>query len=186
MDTWIWVAVIAAAVVVVMALAVAVSRRRRSAHLRERFGPEYDHAVGQSARRSQAERELAERERHRAELEIRPLPSAARERYVADWAAAERRFVDDPQSAVREADRILRAALDQRGYRVDDDPDRVASDVSVDYPQLVQRYRHGHDMLAAHDAGGDGTEDLRKAMIDFRAVFEEVVEAEGEAAAPVR
>lgn len=180
MNDWILVAVAAAVVVVlfaVMLIALARSRERRSAHLREQFGSEYDRAVGRADRRSEAEQELLERERRRQELDIKPLSPAARERFIAEWESAQRRFVDDPENAVLDADRILRRVLEQRGYPVDD-AEQIAADVSVDHPDVVQRYRHGHDMLGGRDrARAEGTENLRKAMIDFRAVFEEVVDA---------
>lgn len=183
MDDWIWIAIAVVAVVVVLALLLAAGagmRRRRRAHLREQFGPEYDRTVAQASRRSKAEQELAERKRRREELDIRPLTPAARERFVVEWEAAQKRFVDDPQSAVLDADRIVRAVLEQRGYPVDDtDTERIAADVSVDHPAAVQRYRHGHDMLGHRErAQAEGTENMRKAMIDFRAVFEEVVDAD--------
>ena len=105
------------------------------------------------------------------------LSSAARDRYRSEWESLQARFVDDPNGSVRQADNLLVRALDEMGYELDDDPDQRAADVSVDHPEVVDRYRHGHAMLKATD-GDDGTENLRKAMIDFRAVFEEVVEEE--------
>ena len=178
MDTWVWI-VIAAAVAVVMVglIAMSMASRKRRSHLQERFGPEYDRAVSDSKRRRDAERDLAEREERHDRLEIRPLSSAARERYQQEWAGVQSRFVDDPEGAVRQADALLVRVLDERGYEVDDDPDRRADDVSVEHPEVVQRYRHGHSMLKASD-GDDGTENLRKAMVDFRVVFEELIEAE--------
>ena len=178
MDTWVWIVIAAAAAVVLLALlaSVAASRRRRS-HLQERFGPEYDRTVAESKRRRDAERELAEREARRDELEVRPLSGAARARYREEWESLQARFVDDPEGAVRQADSLLVRALGEMGYELDEDPERRAADVSVDHPEVVQRYRHGHAMLKS-TGGDDGTENLRKAMIDFRAVFEEVVEEE--------
>jgi hypothetical protein len=178
MDTWVWIVIAAAAAVVLVALlALWASSRRRRSHLQERFGPEYDRTVADSKRRRDAERELAERETRREQMDVRPLSSAARDRYRSEWESLQARFVDDPDGSVRQADNLLVRALDEMGYELDDDPDRRAADVSVDHPEVVERYRHGHAMLKATD-GDDGTENLRKAMIDFRAVFEEVVEEE--------
>jgi hypothetical protein len=178
MDTWVWIVIAAVAAVVLLALlAMAVSRRRRRAHLQERFGPEYDRAVSGADSRRAAERELAEREARRERVEVRPLSAAARERYRTEWESLQARFVDDPEGAVRQADGLLVRALGEMGYDLDDDPERRAADVSVDHPEVVERYRHGHAMLKTTD-GDDGTENLRKAMIDFRAVFEDVVEEE--------
>jgi hypothetical protein len=176
METWVWI-VIAAAVVVIALLATWAARRRRRAHLQERFGSEYDRAVADADRRRDAERELAEREARREQLDVRPLSSAARERYREEWNGVQARFVDDPAGAVRQADSLLVRVLEERGYEVDEDPARRAADVSVDHPEIVQRYRHGHEMLKA-SRGRDGTENLRRAMVDFRAVVEELIEDE--------
>ena len=147
-----------------------------SAALRDQFGPEYDRTVSSAGSRRTAERELAEREQRHESLDIRPLSEAARERYTDDWQRAEQHFVDDPELAAREADRIVRNVLDDRGYP-NDDFDAQAAAISVDHPSAVQRYRHGHEMVhGKRPAAEERTENLRKAMVDFRAVFEQLVE----------
>ncbi len=190
METWIWIVIAAAVgvVVVVALLALASTRRRRRNHLRERFGPEYDRAVGQSDRRSKAEKDLLERERRREELDIRPLSAAARTRFLEEWQSVQQRFVDDPVSSTVDADRIVRRVMDERGYPSDGgDVEQRAADVSVDHPHVVERYRHGHAMVKSHESSNaEGTESLRKAMIDFRAVFEELLEEDHETLAAAR
>ena len=184
MDTiwWVVIAAVVAIVVVALAARMAAQSRRRSA-LRDTFGPEYDRTVSSADSRRTAEQELAERERAHETLDIRPLSEAARDRLTDDWQRAEQRFVDDPELAAREADRIVRDVLTQRGYP-DEDFDQQAAAVSVDHPHVVERYRHGHEMVHGNGAGGDErTENLRKAMVDFRAVFEELVEVEAEPSA---
>ena len=183
MDTtwWIVIAVVAAIVVLALLAWAIVQSRRRSA-LRDQFGPEYDRTVSSAGSRREAERELADRERTHDELDLRPLSEAARTRYMDDWQRAEQRFVDDPELAARDADRIVRSVLREQGYP-DDDFDTQAAAVSVDHPTVVERYRHGHDMVHGNGAQGDErTENLRKAMVDFRTVFERVVERDTEAA----
>jgi hypothetical protein len=180
MDTIWWVVIAAVAAIIILALAARmVSQSRRRSALRETFGPEYDRTVSSAGSRRDAERDLAERERAYESLDIRPLSEAARDRLTDDWQRAEQRFVDDPELAARDADRIVRDVLSERGYP-DDDFDQRAAAVSVDHPHVVERYRHGHQMVHGNGASGDErTESLRKAMVDFRAVFEElVVEAE--------
>ena len=87
-------------------------------------------------------------------------------------------FVDDPEVAAREADRVVRNVLDERGYP-DDDLETRSAAVSVEHPRVVQRYRHGHDMVHGNGASGaERTENLRKAMVDFRMVFVELIEVE--------
>jgi len=174
---WIVLAIVAALVVVVLAgWSYARARRRRA--LKDQFGPEYDRTVDSAGSRRKAEQELSGRERAHDELDIRPLSQTARNRYLEDWQRAERRFVDDPELAAREADSIVRGVLDDKGYP-DDDFDSRAAAVSVDHPTMVARYRHGHEMVHGNGAKGEErTENLRKAMVDFRAVFEQLVEPE--------
>jgi hypothetical protein len=177
METWGWIviAIVAAAVIVALA-GLRAWRARRRAQLRERFGPEYDRAVAGSGRKT-AERRLAEVDQEHDSLEIRPLSEAARERYVEEWRAVEARFVDEPQDAARAAERIVLRALEERGYPAGRDAEHRAAHLAVDHPAVVERYRHGRAMLDAAP-GAEGTENLRKAMLDFRAVFEEIVERE--------
>jgi hypothetical protein len=178
MQTWEWI-VLAAAVAVVVMLALVLFRiRRRRAHLKERFGPEYHRAVADSGTGS-AERRLSDAERKREELAVRALPSAARERYLDEWRHAESRFVSDPRDAVRAAERLVERVLEERGYPADDDVERRLAVVAVDYPDVVERYRHGRAVVESDD---ERTEDLRKAMLDYRTVLEELLQAERTAA----
>jgi hypothetical protein len=179
----IWWVVIAAAAIVVLALVVrALAQSRRRAGLRDHYGPEYDRTVGSVGSRRKAERELTEREKTHETLDIRPLSEAARDRYSDDWQRAEKRFVDDPELAAREADSIVKSVLQERGYP-SDDFDAQAAAISVDHPQLVQRYRHGHEMVHANGSDTEQrTENLRLAMMDFRTVVEELLEPEREPA----
>ncbi|HEX5585288.1 hypothetical protein [Gaiella sp.] len=177
MDTWAWIviAVVAAAIVVAL-LAVWGRRTRRRSRLRDRFGSEYDRAVSDSGRK-RAERRLAEVDDERDSLEITPLSESARERYIEEWRRVEAHFVDEPYEAARSAERILQRALAERGYPTGRGAEHRAAHLAVDHPDVVERYRHGQAMLDAV-RGPEGTENLRKAMLDFRAVFEEIVERE--------
>ena len=172
------IAVIAvAALVVLFAVVAAMRRKRQRGHLQERFGPEYDRTVSSEGRR-EGERRLTDVEKQHDELDIKPLTSAARDRYLGEWRQAEARFVNDPKDATRSAGRVVHRVLEDRGYPTDVDAEERAAHVAVDHPDVVERYRHGNAMLAADDNGHADTENLRKAMIDFRAVFEELVVAE--------
>ena len=181
METWVWIVIVVAVVAaVVLVAALWAMRSRRRAHLRDRFGPEYDRAVSGSGRRD-AERRLAAVESEHQELEIRPLSEAARERYLEEWRGIEARFVNDPEDAAQAAERVVLRALEERGYPTGRDAEERAAHLAVDHPDVVERYRHGRAMLG-EVKGAEGTENLRKAMLDFRAVFEEVVERERTAA----
>jgi hypothetical protein len=174
MDTWIWI-VIAVAVVVVLALVVmAMARTRRRAHLQERFGPEYDRTVEGSDNRRAAERDLREREAKRDELELRPLSDASRQRYTQQWTEMQSGFVDRPQVAVADADRLITDLMRERGYPVDDFDTRSEL-ASVDHPDVVQNYRTAHGIAARTVEGRTSTEDLRQAVISYRALFEEML-----------
>jgi hypothetical protein len=180
MSTNAWIAVGAAVVIlVVVALLVAagVSSTRRRSHLREQFGPEYDRTVDAAGSRREAEEDLAERERTHSQLRIRSLSNAARERFLEEWQGVQQRFVDDPDGAAAQAEGLVRRVMDERGYPADDDPDALAGVVSVDHPEVVDRYRQGRDALhAAPEGNGDQTESLRRAMVDFRSVLDSLLE----------
>jgi hypothetical protein len=176
METWAWIviaAVAAVALILIFAIASAVRKKRRQHHLQERFGPEYDRTVSAEGRK-EGERRLGTVEKEHEELDIRPLTPGARDRYLEEWRQAEARFVNDPEDAARSADRIVVRVLEDRGYPTDLDTEDQAAHVAADHPDVVERYRHGHEMLEADDTDHE-TENLRKAMIDFRAVFDELV-----------
>lgn len=174
MPSWVWV-LIAVAVVVVAAIAWQALERRRTGRLQRQFGPEYDRTVGKAGSRRDAEAELQARAARRQELEIRPLPAVARDRYVRSWQNVQTQFVDDPRAAVANADRVIQSVMVERGYPIEDF-DQRAADISVDHPQVVENYRHGHRLAQASATGDDTTESLRQAMRHYRALFDELVE----------
>lgn len=185
MSAWIWIVI---AVVVVALVAAAVWRslaRSRTGRLQSRFGPEYDRAVDAAGNRRRAEAELEAREERRQGLDIRPLPQASRDRYLESWGAIQAQFVDEPQLAVAGAESLIKSVMSERGYPVDDFEQRAA-DVSVDHPDVVEHYREGN-RLAHADAGAEGesTEALRQAMRHYRTLFEQLVEADGDADRPL-
>ena len=175
MPTWAWIVIAVAAVALVALLAVAALTRRRTSELRERFGPEYDRTVEERGGRRPAEAELASRVERRERLEIRHLSSESRERYLESWQQVQAEFVDEPAGAVNKADRLVTAVMDDRGYPMDEF-ERRAADISVDYPQVVERYRSAHGIARKNEEGEATTEDLRQAMKHYRALFEELLE----------
>ena len=174
-DTWIM-AIVVAAVAVLALVAFAAARARNRRHLKERFGPEYDRAVEDADRRRDAERDLSERAKRRDELDIRDLSPAARARYVDEWRAVQARFVDDPTVATRDADALIATVMRERGYPVDDFGTR-ADMVSTDAPDVVRHYRDAHALCDGHRTGDGSTEDLRRAMVHYRTVFDELIGA---------
>jgi FtsZ-interacting cell division protein ZipA len=165
------------AIVVVAALIIAGalwSRRRRSEHLKNKFGPEYDRAVEEKGGRSKAEADLAEREKRVEKLDIRPLEPEECRQFSQRWTDVQARFVDDPARAVAFADALLGEVMKARGYPVSDFEQR-AGDISVDHPKVVEHYRTAHDIAERHGRGEASTEDLRQAMIHYRALFDNLV-----------
>jgi len=174
MDTWLWIVLAVVVVLVVVVIVAAASGRRRRHHLQERFGPEYERTLETSNRRRQAERDLRDREARHDELDLRPLTDASRQRYTAQWDDMQSGFVDRPQVAVADADRLITDLMRERGYPVDDFDTR--SDlVSVDHPDVVENYRTAHGIARRAVEGQTSTEDLRQAVISYRALFDEML-----------
>jgi hypothetical protein len=172
------------AIVILVVLAVGawlfLQQRRRSKHLRSHFGPEYEREVEERGSRRKAEAELAQREKRVHKLDIRPLEPTVRDGFNLRWTEVQARFVDDPPSAVSQADDLLGEVLRTRGYPVSDF-EQNAADISVDHPEVVKHYRAGHDIAVRHERGEASTEDLRQAMIHYRELFNELVEEGGNA-----
>jgi hypothetical protein len=169
----------AAAVVVMLALGIVLAvrwQRQRTARLRERFGPEYDQAVLTHGSAGKAEAKLVGREARVEKLRLRDLSIGQRERFVAGWAQVQSHFVDHPKAAVTEADELVSLLMLERGYP-DGAFDQRAADISVNHPRLVQSFRQAHEIEARVGKDDASTEDLRVAMVQYRAVFEELVEA---------
>ncbi len=181
MDQTVLVALIAVVLVVVVLAAWlyrqkrGTSQKRRAGELRERFGPEYDHAVAEHGDPRRAQAELEARQQRVERLDIRSLSPSDQERFTQAWRATQARFVDDPSAAIVEADRLVTDVMTARGYPMGNFKQRAA-DISVDHPRVVENYRAAHDIALRHDNGEASTEDLRKAMVHYRALFEDLLE----------
>jgi hypothetical protein len=151
-------------------------RRTNSAELRQRFGPEYAQAVRTHGSERRAEAKLVDREKRIEKLKIRELDPAERERFSAQWASVQSRFVDFPKGAVTDAAELVSALMQTRGYPVADF-DQCAADISVGHPNAVENYRSANAIALRLRTGQANTEDLRSAMIYYRSLFEELVQA---------
>lgn len=161
-------------IVVLAAAALIVLPLLRRQRLRGKFGPEYDRTIEQHDSRAEAERELRDRERRHAELELRPLPAGARAAYAERWSSVQARFVDEPQGALDDADRLVAELMAERGYPVTDHEDRAAM-LSVDHPQAIDSYRSAYDTRQRAGSADATTEQLREAMVQYRTLFTELL-----------
>jgi FtsZ-interacting cell division protein ZipA len=165
-------------VVVVAALAGAAFwyfQKRRSQQLHGRFGPEYDRTVREYGDRRKAESELERREKRVERFHIRSLPREERDRFAEAWRTEQAHFVDEPQQAVSEAHRLVNEVMRARGYPASAEFEENAADLSVEHPQVVQHYRVACDIAGRQERGQANTEDLRNAMVHYRALFEELL-----------
>jgi hypothetical protein len=166
--------VIVVAVVMVLAAVWLMLRRRRTTALRQRFGPEYDRVLQSRGTMTEAERELQDRQRRVEAFSLRPLSHEDAERFTASWRTVQAKFVDDPRSAVIDADRLIEDVMRARGYPVED-ANRRLDDLSVDHAHVIDHYRAGREIVQRHEQNAASTEDLRQAMVHYRALFEELV-----------
>jgi hypothetical protein len=167
------------AVIVVALIALVVwiySRmRKRSRGLQQRFGPEYVRAVGELGGRVKAEAELKAREKRVERLSIVPLTASDAARFSQAWSVLQSRFVDNPKGVVVQADQLVRELMLKRGYPVGDF-ERRAADISVDHPGVVETYRAAQAIALRDERGAADTEELRKAVVHYRVLFEELLE----------
>jgi hypothetical protein len=171
-------------IVLVIALVAAIGaaiwlymRNRRSTTLQDRFGPEYDRALSEHHDQREAERDLEERQERVERLNIRSLESEERNRFADRWQRVQAQFVDEPTAATDEADQLVGEVMATRGYPVGDFEQRAA-DVSVHHPRVVEHYRAAHTIALRNARGDADTEQLRQALVHFRALFEDLLEVE--------
>jgi hypothetical protein len=169
------VGVLVVAVVAVVAWAHAQRKRKQSESLRRRFGPEYDRAVNELGDRGKAEAELESRRKRVEGLHIVPLSAGEVSKFKQSWNALQARFVDDPKAAVVQADRLVYELMAKRGYPMGDFEARAA-DISVDHPTVVSNYRSARAIALADEQGQADTELLRRAVVHYRALFDELLE----------
>lgn len=169
------VAALALIVAAVAALVIAQRSRQRHGVLQRRFGPEYERALEEYGTPDRADRALAARAKRVEKYRIRELDPAARQHFAASWGQIQARFVDEPSRAVREADELIVAVMQTRGYPMEDFEQRVA-DLSVDHPDVVQHYRAARSLADANREGRANTEELRQAFVHYRALFADLLE----------
>ncbi|MFF4750074.1 hypothetical protein ACWD5R_07565 [Streptomyces sp. NPDC002514] len=184
MSTGILAAIVVLAVLVVVLAALTASLLARSRRLRDRFGPEYERTVEDEGGRMAGERELRAREKRHDALEIKPLPAAARDRYVGEWQGVQEEFVDRPRDAVHDADRLVTSLMQERGYPTEGF-EQQTRDLSVEHGGTLEHYRSAHEIERLSTSRQATTEQLRNAMVHYRAIFDELL-SDGGRAQPAR
>jgi len=160
--------------VVLAVIAVLLNKYLQRKRLQEKFGPEYDRAVQGSENRTAAERELVDRQKKHAELELRELSPQSRESYGRHWSRIQEQFVDAPAGAVAEADVLVTDLMAERGYPTGS-YEKQAELLSVEHSRTLEHYRSAHEISQRDQSGDATTEDLRNAMVHYRTLFQDLL-----------
>jgi LPXTG-motif cell wall-anchored protein len=176
MNTQTWIILAGAVVLALIAFAAWFFYQKKQSHrLQQRFGPEYGRTVDELGSQTKAESELKAREKRVERLNILPLAPSDAARFSETWKVLQGRFVDDPKGVFVQADQLVRELMSKRGYPVGDF-ERRAADISVDHPAVVDHYRAAQAIAVRNERGEADTEELRKAVVHYRALFNELLE----------
>jgi len=176
LDTQTWMILAAAVVLALVAIGAWFYTRRKQSHrLQEQFGPEYDRTVSELGSRTKGESDLKAREKRVERLDILPLAPSEAARFTQAWQDLQGRFVDNPKGVVVQAEQLVRELMEKRGYPMGDF-ERRAGDISVDHPDVVANYRAAQAIAVRDQRGSADTEELRKAVVHYRALFDELLE----------
>jgi len=179
MNTNIYIIIIVVLILVILGLIMGpiFSRRQRSKRYQNKFGPDYYHTVKTMGNEKKAQTEMDERQQHVENMIIRPLSLSERERYLAEWKAVQAKFIDQPGQATVEADHLIMEVMQLRNYPVSDFEQRAA-DISINYPELVSNYRLARAIAIKNEQHKADTEELRQALVYYRSLFDELLNAE--------
>ena len=170
-----WLVIAVVVVVAVAAIAWAYTARQRRLGLRQRFGPEYDRVLRDAGTPAKADAVLEERARRVEKFRIRSLSREQSSSFAEEWRRVQAMFVDDPDGAVAAADRLVSEVMAARGYPIEDFDTRAA-DLSVDHPHVVENYRIARSLAQRRERREAGTEELRQAVVNYRALFNELLD----------
>lgn len=177
MQTWMWIAIAVVIVLVAIIGAVIWERRRQGRRLRKRFGPEYERELARHDDRDAAHDELERRIAHRDEFELRELSEQERADYLRRWLNVQRTFTEHPNTALRDADELVTAVFVDIGYPSERFEDRAA-DLSVEHADVARDYREARAVVEDVQRGTAGTEEMRRAMLQYRGVFQRVADVD--------
>jgi hypothetical protein len=168
MSTGAIIGIIIAVIVVVAAIVVASAELRR-ARMRRQFGPEYDRLAQELGSKKKADAELAARQRRVEALNIHELSPDQQASYSGDWTVVQERFVDAPAEAVSAAGTLIWDVMRDRGYPADNRRASMEA-LTVYHARSLDGYRQTAELRTETAT----TEELREAMIHYRALFEDL------------
>jgi hypothetical protein len=165
------------AILVLVALGVAIAFSVRHNQVRQKFGPEYDRVAAVKRGKLAADRELRDRARRHAELQLKELDPATRTWYRENWQRVQARFAESPDTAIGEADELVTRLIGDRGYPVGDYDEQLDL-LSVEHAWVINDYRVAHDIAQQHARGRADTEMLRQALMHYRALVADILGAD--------
>lgn len=180
LETWQIIAIAAGAAALVIIIAVAMlmrsSKKRKSQRLQKEFGSEYQAAVATNGDRKLAERDLEMRKQRVESYKLRDLSDDEVLRFASRWKQVQAEFVTEPVAAVARADELLLSVMGARGYDLSSD-ERRAADLSIAHPIDAAAYREARAVAAQNARGSATTEDLRRAMLAYGQVMDDMLAA---------
>ena len=105
---------------------------------------------------------------------IRRLSLDERAGFRNQWRRIEAQFIQRPAIAVIDADEFISGIMHARGYPISEFEENAAA-LSAKHPRVVELYRKGHSVMESRGRGQISTEGLRQAMLQYRALFDELV-----------
>ncbi|MCB5179774.1 hypothetical protein [Streptomyces antimicrobicus] len=180
MSTGTLLAIIIPSAVVLIALVVGLWMFFRHRRLQREFGTEYERVLDETGGTLAADRELRSRQQRHDDLDLRDLPADTRRQYAEAWTRVQEHFVDQPDEAVDEADALVTRVMRERGYPTEGYEQRVR-DLSVEHGRTLEHYRSAHEVHERQTQGRATTEELRGAMVHYRALFDELLVPAGPA-----
>lgn len=171
---WVVYGIAVVSVVITLGLLLGTLQVRFMRELHGEAAATYHAARHQPDNQTQTESEARPRQEPGKKLVIRPLPAAERTRFVDDWRSLQPLFVNDPDGAVKEADRLISDVMQTRGYPAGE-IESPGSEISVDHPEIVSHYREAHRLAQRAAHGQATTDEERRALADYRDLFDRLL-----------
>jgi len=151
-------------------------RRYEKRRLRASFGPELKTVASEHDGVREVDRKLRRRISLHNDLDLRVIGTEDREFYTVSWEHLQGEFVDSPSLALATAERLVATVLAARGYPGGDEAEQFAL-LSVEYATSLAGYRAAQQTSrrAAQDSAATPTEELRRAMLSYHALFTELL-----------